>query len=87
MPPQQQSPSKQQNSAEWGSDEIEKPSSPLERACDEVKREVSVRERCYGRWVEEGRMSKTEAKERMFGMKHALECLQNLLDSEASAQS
>lgn len=80
-------PAKPHDPSDWGDDEVQRPLSDTERAVDEVKREVSVRERCYSRWVDEGRMSRTEAKERMFGMKKALEILQNLLDSEASAQS
>lgn len=79
--------SKPHNPSDWSDDEVQRPLSELERAVDEVKREVSVRERCYQRWVDEGRMSRTEAKERMFGMKKALEMLQNLLDSEAAANA
>lgn len=87
MPTPTNSTRKEHDPADWGSDEIEKQLSPLERAVDEVKREISVRQRCYTRWVDEGRMSRTEAKERMFGMTKAQEYLQNLLDSESSIQS
>lgn len=78
---------KPHNPADWGSDEIEKPLSKLQRACDELAREISMRQRCYPRWVEEGRMSRTESKERMFGLVTAQEYLKNLLDSESSIQS
>ena len=37
---------------------------PLQAALDEVERELSVRERCYDRWVQERKLSKTDADDR-----------------------
>ena len=37
----------------------------IEGALGEVQRERQVRERCYPRWVEEGKMSRIDAKDRM----------------------
>lgn len=37
----------------------------IEGALGEVQREKQVRERCYPRWVEEGKMSRIDAKDRM----------------------
>lgn len=68
----------------------------LEEAHDEVDRELQVRDRIYDKWVKEGRMSKTEARDRMERMHAAcqylkslqkipVEILQQHLDSSADA--
>ena len=36
-----------------------------EAAADETAREVTVRRRCFVRWVQEGRLSKSEAHDRL----------------------
>jgi hypothetical protein len=45
--------------------------STVQEARDEVARELSVRERYYGRWVQEGKLSKTDAKVRLSGIRAA----------------
>jgi hypothetical protein len=40
-------------------------SAPMQEAQDELVREWQVRKRCFDRWVAEGRLSVTEARERM----------------------
>ena len=37
----------------------------LQEACDEVEREFNVRERCFPKWVTEGRIGRTDAKDRL----------------------
>lgn len=37
----------------------------IEEALDEVAREIAVRERCFPRWITEGRISKSDAKDRL----------------------
>lgn len=47
-------------------------------ACDELERELTVRCRCFPRWVAEGRMSKSDAKDRLARMGTALSLLRQL---------
>lgn len=37
----------------------------LREAIDEVDREIQVRQRCFVRWVAEGRVSQTDARDRL----------------------
>ena len=55
----------------------------IEAALGEVQRELQVRERCYPRWVEEGKMSRIDAKDRMSRQILAEKLLSLLLDSAA----
>lgn len=46
--------------------ELQKPTErPLQEAVDELTREYNVRARCFPRWVDEGRVSKTDAQDRL----------------------
>jgi hypothetical protein len=56
----------------------------LEEACDELERELLVRCRCFPRWVNEGRMSRSDAKDRLARLGTAL-CL--LRQSDATVSS
>ena len=51
--------------------------SPQE-AADELQRELAVRQRCFPSWVEQGRLSRTEARDRLERMESALHYLQRL---------
>jgi hypothetical protein len=53
----------------------------VEAALSEVEREMHVRERCYGRWVEEGKLSRIDAKDRMDRQILAYKTLTLVLDS------
>lgn len=44
----------------------------LESAMDEAIRELEVRERCYPRWIKEGRISKTDARDRTHRLRAAI---------------
>lgn len=57
----------------------------IEPALGEVQRELQVRERCYPRWTEEGKMSRIDAKDRMERQILAEELLGLLLDSVANS--
>lgn len=37
----------------------------LEESMSEVKREINVRQRCYDKWVSEGKMTAIDAQDRM----------------------
>ena len=60
------------------SNEQTKQTRPLREAISEVKRELQVRERCYKRWVEDGRLSDVDATDRFDRMSAALQYLENV---------
>ena len=47
----------------------------MEEAIDEIYRECQVRLRCFPRWVEEGRVSRSDAKDRLQRLLKAQEAL------------
>jgi hypothetical protein len=49
-------------------------------ALGELQRERLVRERCYPRWVEEGKVSRIDAKDRLTRQLLAEEIMQVVLD-------
>jgi hypothetical protein len=53
-------------------------------AIDELQREINVRMRCFPRWIEEGRVSKTDAKDRLQRMIKAATLLQLALDTKSA---
>lgn len=54
--------------------------SELEPAASELARELGVRERCFPRWVEQGKISRIDAKDRFLRHKKAVEMMNFLLD-------
>jgi hypothetical protein len=48
----------------------------LEEACAEVERELNVRKRCFDRWIQDGKMTRVDARDRLDRMAAALEYLQ-----------
>jgi len=58
----------------------------IEPALGEISREKQVRERCYPRWVEEGKMSRIDAKDRMSRQIMAEEILLLFLDTVLGKQ-
>ena len=50
----------------------------LEEAMDEVERELNVRARCFPRWIDDGRVSKTDARDRLDRLATALTILETL---------
>ena len=51
----------------------------LQEARDEVERELCVRKRCFPRWVDEGRLTKTDASDRVSRVERALAELNKLV--------
>jgi hypothetical protein len=47
----------------------------IEEAISEVDREVRLRQRCYDRWVSEGRLSAVDARDRLVRLEAAHEFL------------
>lgn len=45
---------------------------PIGEALDEVDREIKVRQRCYARWVSEGKITRTDATDRLERLQAAL---------------
>ena len=51
-------------------------------AYDELDRELSVRDRCYQGWVKDGRLSKTDARDRYDRLKSAMHYLEAAFPKE-----
>lgn len=51
-------------------------------ALDELNREFNIRSRCFSRWIDDGRLSKTDAQDRLDRLATAIEIVANA-DSEA----
>jgi hypothetical protein len=52
-----------------------------DEALSELERELQVRERCFPRWVAEGRVSRIDARDRLDRQKKAVIILRALLDN------
>lgn len=61
--------------------------STAQEARDEVERELNVRRRCYPHWIKDGRLSRTEAADRMARMEAALVYLDRLANLQPSEPS
>jgi len=57
----------------------------LEEACSEVQREINVRRKCFDRWVAEGRITDTDARDRFERLTSSWHYLKRCLDGEAPA--
>lgn len=60
------------------------PSRSLTEAIDEIFRELQVRKRCFPKWVDEGRISRTDAQDRIARQESALAYLESLRPTESS---
>lgn len=58
-----------------------------QEAADECERELNVRLRCFPKWIDDGRLSKSDAKDRCRRLLKARALLQNVLDTPAPAVS
>ena len=52
----------------------------LEEALSELERELQVRLRCYQRWIEDGKLSKTDARDRSERLESAIQLLKYFRD-------
>jgi hypothetical protein len=48
----------------------------VEEAHDELRRELGLRDRCYPGWVEDGRLARTDARDRYDRLKSAIHYLE-----------
>lgn len=73
---------KTSNSADpdWGTADGATAPRTLREARDEVERELCVRKRCFPRWVQDGRLSRTDAQDRIERLERALQELTKMLD-------
>ena len=60
------------------------PSRSLTEAVDEIFRELQVRKRCFPKWVDEGKISRTDAQDRIARQESALAYLESLRDAEST---
>lgn len=54
------------------------PSRSLTEAIDEVFRELQVRKRCFPKWIDDGKISRTDAQDRIARQESALAYLESL---------
>lgn len=59
---------------------------PLDEAISELSRELQVRERCYGRWISDGKMSRIDAVDRYARLQSALVYLKGLVPAGDSGE-
>jgi hypothetical protein len=57
----------------------------LGEAIDEAEREFNVRERCFPKWIQEGRITKTDAKDRLERLGAACYFLRALLAGDVES--
>lgn len=60
------------------------PSRSLTEAIDEVFRELQVRKRCFPRWIEDGKISRTDAQDRIARQESALAYLETLRPADST---
>lgn len=58
---------------------------PIQEALDELHRELNVRKRCFPRWIEDGRVSATDATDRLERLATALDLLAAYADHLAGS--
>lgn len=59
----------------------EQPARPLNEAISECSRELKVRERCYARWVSEGKLTDVDAQDRYDRMASAIAWMERYQDA------
>jgi hypothetical protein len=59
----------------------------LVEAADEIERELNVRARCFPRWIKDGRVSATDAQDRLDRLATALEYLRDVLLKQETPDS
>lgn len=59
---------------------------PAQEALDELQREFNVRARCFPRWIDDGRVSATDAQDRLDRLASAIEIIRQQI-SEATADA
>jgi hypothetical protein len=60
----------------------------IQEARDEVERELNVRSRCFPRWIADGKVSHTDAQDRLDRMATALDIIEEMIAApEAEAET
>lgn len=59
--------------------------SPQE-AIDELNRELNVRSRCFPRWIDDGRVSRTDAQDRLDRLATGLKLLEKVFEDDQQEQ-
>ena len=59
---------------------------PVQEALDELFRELQIRKRCFKRWIDDGRLSRTDAQDRLDRLASAMELLQATLTGEVKGK-
>lgn len=57
---------------------MEQRTASLSEQVDELRRELGVRERCYPKWIQEGKLSRTDARDRLERLRAALHTVQKV---------
>lgn len=60
------------------------PSRSLTEAIDELFRELQVRKRCFPKWIDDGKISRTDAQDRIARQESALAYLESLRPAEST---
>lgn len=59
----------------------------VQEALDEIAREIGVRERCFPKWIQDTKVSSSDAKDRLQRLIKAAQLIQVLLDTQAEADA
>lgn len=60
------------------------PSRSITEAIDELFRELQVRKRCFPRWIQDGKISRTDAQDRIARQESALAYLETLRPADST---
>jgi hypothetical protein len=58
-----------------------------QQALDEINRELNVRRRCFNRWIAEGRLSQSDAQDRIDRLATAAELLSAVAETKVEVKS
>jgi hypothetical protein len=58
----------------------------IEEALSECQRELQVRDRCYARWVSEGKLTSVDARDRMERLQAAVDYLDKAFSLQSATQ-
>jgi hypothetical protein len=59
----------------------------VQEALDELEREFNVRARCFPRWIQDGRVSRTDAQDRLDRLGSAIEWITEHISAPATCKS
>jgi hypothetical protein len=59
----------------------------IQEATDELEREFNVRSRCFARWIQDGRVSRTDAQDRLDRLGSAIEFLNEAISAATTCKT